>query len=128
MSTEIYLPCDVSSKAPSLLRQWLVWLGARRSTPRTLVTPFEPPATTSVLDKGRTQWIGQPLAREIRCTQGTLWLTFDGVRKDIILEAGQSYRCDCASRLAIHAIDTAHFEAHERALDVDRNTSASPPI
>ena len=50
------------------------------------------------------------MTRDINCLEGTLWLTFDGVRKDIILEAGQSYRCDCASRLAIHALDAARFD------------------
>lgn len=52
----------------------------------------------------------QPMTRDINCLEGTLWLTFDGVRKDIILEAGQSYRCDCASRLAIQALDAARFD------------------
>lgn len=72
--------------------------------------PAAPTVSTSALDKGRTLWVNQPMTRHINCLEGTLWLTFDGVRKDIILEADQSYRCDCASRLAIHVLNAARFD------------------
>ena len=51
-----------------------------------------------------------PTSRGITCQRGMLWLTFDGVLKDIVLEAGETYRCDSASRLAIHALDAARFQ------------------
>lgn len=65
--------------------------------------------SAQALEKNRTFWVHRPISREIHCLQGTLWLTFDGVRKDVVLDAGQSYRCDSASRLAIHALDAAYF-------------------
>ena len=65
------------------------------------------PRAPQRLDKGATTWIAQPLGRIIRCETGTLWLTFDGEPLDLILEAGQSHRCDKASRLGIHAMSAA---------------------
>lgn len=110
MSTEIYLPDESSLSVPSLARHLHRWLGAWRSAKKAEANSFERTSLTHALDKGRTLWVGRPLTREVSCSQGTLWLTFDGVRKDIVLEAGQSYRCECASRLGIHAVEAARFE------------------
>ena len=63
--------------------------------------------SVSALDKGRTLWVDQPMSREVSCLEGTLWLTFDGLQKDLILEAGESHRCDYRSRLGIHALNAA---------------------
>lgn len=74
---------------------------------RSFLTETAPAAsafTVSALDKGRTMWVERPLAREVCCLKGALWLTFDGVQKDFILEAGESHCCKCSSRLAIHAM------------------------
>lgn len=110
MTTEIYLPRENSLKISPLVSRLGYWLAAWRSGMKAEARPVDATSSTSALDTGRTLWVDQPMAREVSCTQGTLWLTFDGVRKDIILEAGRSYRCDCASRLGIHAIDAARFE------------------
>ena len=67
------------------------------------------------LNKGATTWIAQPLGRTIRCEAGTLWLTFDGEPLDLILEAGQSHRCDKASKLGIHAMTAARVSVGFRA-------------
>lgn len=69
------------------------------------------PATSGVhgLGKGATTWIARPLGRTVTCETGTLWLTFDNEPADIILEAGQSHRCDKASRLSIHALAAARM-------------------
>ncbi len=66
-------------------------------------------ATRRVLEKGVTAWIEKPLGREVVCDAGTLWLTFDGEPQDVILEAGESYRCIKGSKLAIHALAAARW-------------------
>ena len=78
------------------------------------ITPAAPQATQR-LDKGATTWIARPLGRTIRCEAGTLWLTFDGDPQDLILEAGQSHRCDKASKLGIHAMNAARLSVDLRA-------------
>lgn len=62
-----------------------------------------------VLDKAATLWIARPLGRRVTCEAGTLWLTFDGESQDVILEAGQSLRCEKASKLAVHALAAARI-------------------
>ena len=61
------------------------------------------------LEKSATTWIADPLGRTIACETGTLWLTFDNEPQDVILEAGQSYRCAKASKLAIRAMDASRW-------------------
>ena len=72
------------------------------------MTPSAPRAPQR-LDKGATTWVARPLGRTIRCEAGTLWLTFDREPLDLILEAGQSHRCDKASKLGIHAMAAARM-------------------
>lgn len=114
MNTTTHLTHDNSPAIPSLVgplgRHISLLLATVRSSLWAGSAPAAPTVSTSALDKGRTLWVSQPMTRDVNCLEGTLWLTFDGVRRDIILEAGQSYRCDCASRLAIHALDAARFD------------------
>lgn len=72
---------------------------------RVAVTPAAPGERQ--LDKNATAWIARPLGRTVSCEAGTLWLTFDGEPQDLILEAGQSHRCNKASKLCIHALTAA---------------------
>lgn len=69
---------------------------------RAVAAPAAPAARQ--LDANATTWIARPLGRTVACETGTLWLTFDNESLDVILEAGQSYRCAKASKLAIHAL------------------------
>jgi hypothetical protein len=102
----------LSASAPAIdlgnvfrrLQSWLT-VGARRTAASG--APLEQFVTTRCMDAGRTLWIARPLGREVTCERGTLWLTFDGQQRDIVLEAGQSIRCDSQSRLAIHALRDA---------------------
>ena len=114
MNTATHLTPDNRLAFPSLIRPLGRYLGMRlaglRSGLRSDTREAASTDSTGALEKGRTFWADQPMSREISCLEGTLWLTFDGVRKDIILEAGESYRCDSASRLAIHALDAACFD------------------
>lgn len=61
------------------------------------------------LAHGRTLAVEQPLAQEIWCVQGTLWLTHDGDPKDRVLTAGQSYVATRHARLLVYALDEARF-------------------
>lgn len=90
-------------------RPLVLWLAALRSSLRIETRPTGWAVLACVMGKGHTLWVDQPKARVIKCLEGTLWLTFDGVREDFIVEAGHTYRCDCTSRLAIHALETARF-------------------
>ena len=83
------------------------WLAAVTHRSLAEAAPATAVVSVSALDKGRTLWVDQPMSREVSCLEGTLWLTIDGVQKDLILEAGESHRCDHRSRLAIHALNAA---------------------
>lgn len=63
--------------------------------------------TAQGLAKGRTAWVARPRGRTVRCSAGVLWLAFDGEALDVVLEAGQSHRCQHRSRLSIHALSAA---------------------
>ncbi|MBE2262881.1 MAG: DUF2917 domain-containing protein [Burkholderiaceae bacterium] len=113
MNTATHLTRSSSLTIPSLIRPLARhlgrWLAAMRSSLHAEARPATAAALTGTLDKGRTFWVEQPMLRDIHCLEGTLWLTQDGVGKDIILQAGESHRCDSASRLAIHALDAGRF-------------------
>ena len=51
--------------------------------------------------------LAHPLGRQVRCESGTLWLTFDGDSRDVILEAGDSLLCDRDSMLLVQALAAA---------------------
>ena len=61
------------------------------------------------LEAKATLWVARPLGRTVTCETGTLWLTFDNEPLDVVLEAGQSHRCEKASKLAIHALAAARL-------------------
>jgi Protein of unknown function (DUF2917) len=63
-----------------------------------------------LLDRHATFWVIQPLARQIRCDAGVLWLTFDGEVRDVVLEAGQTHLCQNDAPLAIHALQQGAFQ------------------
>ena len=108
MNQSIDLRRDHSLAIDSLTRRLVRHLGLwMAAVARSFLTETAPAASTfrvSALGKGRTVWVDQPMAREVCCLKGALWLTFDGVQKDFILEAGESHCCKCSSRLAIHAM------------------------
>lgn len=63
------------------------------------------------LAKHVTHWIGATAGTEVRCVQGTLWLTYDGQQRDIVLRAGESHSSDRGGRLAVHALEAAQYRA-----------------
>ena len=62
------------------------------------------------LQKGAILAVSRPLHQDIACLRGSLWITHDGDPKDIILEAGQSYRSDRCARMLIQALDEADIQ------------------
>jgi len=51
----------------------------------------------------------RPLGRDVHCDSGSLWVTFDGDRRDVILVAGQAHRCDRNTRLIVQALEEARL-------------------
>ena len=86
---------------PASLAAWLQRIGAA----------WAAPAQTRIdlhqIDARATTWVTRPRGCVVSCQTGTVWLAFDGEPQDVILEAGESYRCTSASRLSIHALTAA---------------------
>ena len=82
------------------------WLGQLGATPTRVSdgTNAATEAPTIQIRQRTTLWVSQPYGCHVECTEGTLWLTFDGEQQDLILERGESHTCTKKSRLAIHAI------------------------
>ena len=64
-------------------------------------------ADTFTLAEGRLRYLTKPKGRLVTCAIGSPWLTFDGDAKDVILETGESYRCESEARLGISAFEAA---------------------
>ena len=60
---------------------------------------------TVPLSRHATFWMDHPMARQVTCQEGVVWLTFDGDLRDVVLEAGQMHLCQSDQRLAIHALE-----------------------
>jgi hypothetical protein len=56
------------------------------------------------LAAGRVLRVQRPLGQTVRCLQGSVWLTFDGDRRDVVLSAGAVHRCDRNSLLLVTAV------------------------
>jgi hypothetical protein len=48
--------------------------------------------------------VERPLGRTVRCIDGSLWITFDGDRRDVIVNAGGEHRCERGTMLMIQAL------------------------
>ena len=68
-------------------------------------------ATRSIikLAKGHTFRVDHPLAREISCLSGTIWLTSEGQEQDIALKSSGSHTCRRPGALVISAVDDSTF-------------------
>jgi len=61
------------------------------------------------LAKGETHWVDRPMGLDVSCQEGELWLALDYQPQDVVLCAGQSYRCTTDSRLSVHAMQPSQF-------------------
>ena len=55
--------------------------------------------------KDKVLEIKQALAVTIECLEGSVWVTLDGVRRDVILDAGHAFNVDRQQRTLIQALD-----------------------
>jgi len=62
------------------------------------------------LQKNAIWALPQPQGVRIECLSGELWITQDRQRRDVILEAGQSFACDGPHRVLVQALQTARFQ------------------
>jgi hypothetical protein len=70
-----------------------------------LATPTLTRAHT--IAKNKIMEIKQALDTTIECLAGSIWITLDGDRRDVILSAGQDFKVDRKQRTLIQALDTA---------------------
>lgn len=57
--------------------------------------------------KNRILEIKQALGMTIECLEGSVWVTLDGDRRDVVLDAGHTFNVDRKQRTLIQALDTA---------------------
>jgi hypothetical protein len=50
---------------------------------------------------------------EIRCLSGTVWITVDGDRRDVVLEAGESFSTGQHGRALVYAIGASAIQVRE---------------
>ena len=61
------------------------------------------------LAKGRIHRVTEPRGRRVECLGGVLWVTQDGDRRDIILEAGDAFDFDRADGVLLSALKDARY-------------------
>jgi hypothetical protein len=47
-----------------------------------------------ILDKGRIRHVHAQAGRRVECLSGSLWITQDGDRRDVVLAAGEGFDFD----------------------------------
>jgi len=67
-------------------------------------------ALTHRLAKGQAKSFANPRGLHFTCTVGSLWLTIAGEPEDIILEAGESFRCAASSHLVATAFEASSLD------------------
>jgi len=90
----------------ALFRPALQWpqLFARTRTVARRAAPAAAQPSPS-LEKAQIFWLDAPVGLQVNCRSGSLWLTYDGQQRDIVVEHGQTHRCDAPGRLAIYALE-----------------------
>ena len=63
----------------------------------------------STLPKGRIRRVAAPIGRRVECVSGVLWVTQDGDRRDIVLEAGEAFDFDRAEGVLISALQESRY-------------------
>jgi hypothetical protein len=59
------------------------------------------------LARGQTLRVTDALGSTIRCAEGSVWITEENVPKDVVLEAGASYRLSRQGLALVHAFGDA---------------------
>ena len=83
--------------------QWPLRFARTRAVARRLAPAAAHPSSS--LERAQILWLDAAVGLEVNCRSGALWLTYDGQQRDIVVEQGQTHRCDAAGRLAIYALE-----------------------
>lgn len=67
-------------------------------------------------------------AVEIVCTQGSLWLTLDNDRRDIILEPGDRFEADAHRRGLLYALEPSAFVLYQLDSKAEHGRSIAPAV
>jgi hypothetical protein len=59
------------------------------------------------LARGQTVRVIDALGSTVRCNEGSVWITEENVPKDVVLEAGASYRLSRGGLTLVHAFGDA---------------------
>lgn len=105
----------ISLSAAPAIRDFRVSLGW---LPQSLATLFgksegqrpDERALTHRLPKGQAKSFASPRGLQFTCTVGSLWLTVAGEPQDIILEAGESFRCAARAHLVATAFESSSLD------------------
>jgi hypothetical protein len=68
----------------------------------------EPASRMQGLAKGAMLRVDRPLDVVVQCSHGSVWVTHDGDPKDVVLEAGESYRSRSPARMIVQALEDAN--------------------
>jgi len=82
-------------------------LFARRSAEKCPVTSVRPRSASDriqTLPRDKATYLAQPMGHTVHCVSGSLWLTFDGDCRDVVLSAGAEHLCDRNTRLVAQAL------------------------
>ena len=69
--------------------------------------------SVQAMTKSKILEIKQALGTTIACLAGSIWVTLDNDIRDVILQAGQSFKVDTNQRGLIQALDTARIRLIE---------------
>jgi len=105
----------LSNSAAPAIRDFRINLGGLPQSLATLLGRSEEErpderAQTHQLAKGKATSFANPCGLQFTCTVGSLWLTIAGEPQDIILEAGESFRCAARAHLVATAFESSSLE------------------
>ena len=90
-----------------VLGRWASW--SRGGAAEHLAARDSSESEPRCLEKGAVLAVPRPLNHNVECLRGTLWVTHDRDPKDVVLEAGQTYRPERDARMLIQALSAAQF-------------------
>ena len=73
-----------------------------------------------MLGKGRVRHVHAQNGRRVECLSGSLWITQDGDRRDIVLSAGEAFDFDRRGDALLSAFDDSRYLVLDRS-DLQRH-------
>ena len=100
----IALPPVAPSRNPlAWIREWV------SSPPRNRAIRLGAVTEVRHLQQGVVWILPAPAGARLECLHGTVWITHDGDCKDLVLEAGETYRVDRCARMIVYALKPAQL-------------------